>query len=124
LAQYLHDEQKKVLDLWAELQRVRRQFSELKEQTEKELEQQRREFNRILKSLRTMGGGEIPASGMDFQSGGKTINTDTLIIEFIRRLRERSGKYIPDLDLLNKMQPDGGGGEFSPELYKELIKKY
>lgn len=120
MAQYLNDEQKKVLDLWTELQRVRRQFAELKAETEKELEQQRQEFNRILRSLRSLGGGEVPEG---FQiGGGKIFNTDSLVIEIVRRLRERSGKYVPDLDLLNQIHTKSGE-EFNPELYNELIKK-
>ncbi|VDM48951.1 unnamed protein product [Toxocara canis] len=47
LAQYLSEEQKKMMDLWAELQQVRRQFDDYKEQTARELEHHRNEFARV-----------------------------------------------------------------------------
>lgn len=58
---------------------------------------------------------------------GTTINRDSLIVEIIRRIRERGngsgGSLTPDLDLLNKLRVGGEGAAFDPELYKELIKK-
>lgn len=51
LSQYLSDEQKKMLDLWTELQRVRKQFADMKEKTEKDLNDQRSDFNRVIRSL-------------------------------------------------------------------------
>lgn len=70
LTQYLSDEQKKMLDLWTELQRVRKQFSDLKRQTEewvpyftlslrrlckpknfRDLDNQRSEFTRTLRNV-------------------------------------------------------------------------
>lgn len=68
LAQYLSDEQKKMMDMWTELQRVRKQFAELKEQTERDLDTQRTEFNRVLRSVSnitrniSITGGDV--SGM------------------------------------------------------------
>lgn len=40
-----------MLDLWTELQRVRKQFADLRENTEKDLKQQRDEFNQIIRSI-------------------------------------------------------------------------
>lgn len=52
-----------MLDLWAELQRVRRQFQDLREQTERDLQTQRDEFNRTLRSIqgvtRAMSTGDV-----------------------------------------------------------------
>lgn len=39
------------MDLWTELQHVRRQFGEYKDQTERELENQRNEFARISRGV-------------------------------------------------------------------------
>lgn len=46
-----------MLDLLTELQRVRRQFADLKEQTEQELHQQRQQFNKIVRNLRSVAEG-------------------------------------------------------------------
>lgn len=51
MSQYLSDEQQKMLDLWTELQRVRKQFVDLKESTEKDLKDQRNDFNQIIRSI-------------------------------------------------------------------------
>lgn len=51
LAQYLTDEQKKMMELWNEIQRVRRQFEDLKTSTERDLESQKTEFNRAMRSV-------------------------------------------------------------------------
>lgn len=51
LAQYLGEEQRKMVDLWAELQRVRKQCSEYKEQTERDLENQRNEFIKVMRHV-------------------------------------------------------------------------
>lgn len=40
-----------MMDLWTELQRVRRQLLEHKEQTEHDLENQRNEFTRIFRNV-------------------------------------------------------------------------
>lgn len=117
----MSDEQKKVLDLWAELQRVRRQFADLKEQTEQELHQQRQEFNRIVRNLRAVVEG-----GEALGTGGTAINSDSLIIEIIRRIKDRGGaggKNVLDLEFLTKLRGTGEGATFDPELYKELTKK-
>lgn len=51
LAQYLSEEQKRMMDLWAELQQVRRQFAEYRDQTARDLENQRNEFARVTRSV-------------------------------------------------------------------------
>lgn len=53
LAYYLNAEQRKMVDLWEELQRVRRQFADYKEQTERDLENQK---NEVAKVTRSVGG--------------------------------------------------------------------
>lgn len=40
-----------MMDLWTELQRVRKQFVELKEQTVHDLENQRNEFIKVVRSV-------------------------------------------------------------------------
>lgn len=125
LAQYLSDEQKKMLDLWHELQRVRKQFADLKVQTEEDLEKQRADFNRIFRSLQ----GLTKSSSGDFLIGGgaggtNTYNLDTFIQETIRRYGGRSAgaPYATDLELLallkNKSTTEDTG------LHDELMKKY
>lgn len=45
------EEQRKMMELWAELQRVRKQCSEYKEQTERDLENQRNEFIKVMRHV-------------------------------------------------------------------------
>uniref|UniRef100_A0A915AMK6 IF rod domain-containing protein n=1 Tax=Parascaris univalens TaxID=6257 RepID=A0A915AMK6_PARUN len=51
LAQYLSEEQKKMMDLWTELQQVRRQCADYKDQTVRDLEQQRNEFVKVMRNI-------------------------------------------------------------------------
>lgn len=51
LTQYFSEEQKKMMDLWTELQQVRRQFTKHREQTEHDLENQRNEFTRLIRNV-------------------------------------------------------------------------
>ncbi|KAK6009063.1 M protein repeat protein [Ostertagia ostertagi] len=150
LAQYLSDEQKKMMDMWTELQRVRKQFAELKDQTERDLDTQRNEFNRVLRNVSnitrtiSVGGG---AGGVD-QAGGvsgpslanlltdllSTRDThhattyDTTIIEAVKRYRDRAaaGDGGGDRALLEELKAirGTGGSEGDAELQKELMLKY
>ena len=49
------------MDLWTELQKVRKQFNDLKDQTEQDLGQQKSDFNRVIRNItnvtHTIGGG-------------------------------------------------------------------
>ncbi|CAK5128259.1 unnamed protein product [Meloidogyne enterolobii] len=113
LTEYLRDEQKKVLDVWTELKRVRRQFVDLREQTERELDNQKEEITRLLKNIRINGieGG-----------GGKVFTDEKIIFEIIRRIKDgKGGREIFDYD--GKIKTESGE-EINSELYKELIKKY
>lgn len=115
MAQYLSDEQKKMLDLWTELQRVRKQFADLKTQTEEDLEKQRNDFARVFRSLQGItrsGSGDVSfwfilfndhffQAGLFGGGGSTTYNVDTLIQETIRRFGGgRGGPYATDLELL------------------------
>lgn len=40
-----------MMDLWAELQQVRRQCAEYKEQTERDLENQKNEFIKVMRNV-------------------------------------------------------------------------
>ncbi|CAD5215840.1 unnamed protein product [Bursaphelenchus okinawaensis] len=134
LAQYLSDEQKKMLDLWTELQRVRKQFSQLKHQTEEDLENQKREFTKIFKNIqnfsRGVGGPEALTSSFHLGGGdglgGTTYNLDSVIQETIRRVNNRGGTspYIADLDLLARLRKGVENKDDNTELYNELMKKY
>jgi hypothetical protein len=123
LAQYLSDEQKKMLDLWTELQRVRKQFHDLKAQTEADLEQQRRDFAQIFRSIQ---GITRSASGADgFLAGGNTTyNLDSVIQETIRRYGGRSGAapYATDLELLSLLKNKSSSED--TEIQNELMTKY
>ncbi|VDM42822.1 unnamed protein product [Toxocara canis] len=113
LAQYLSEEQRKMMDLWAELQQVRRQCSEYKDQTERDLENQK---NELLKVVRSVGGVarqlNLSAEGGGFQSllsetsseSGVVINQDTVLAEAIRRFREQqSASSKGDVELQNEL---------------------
>lgn len=136
LTQYLSDEQKKMLDLWVELQRVRKQFNELKVKTEQELDSQKNEFNRMYRNLqgltRTLSDGNIHQTfyggtgGGGGDGGANVYNHDSVLIETIKRIRDAgrpSGGLTLDVDLLNQLR---GGNKPSDdtELLNELMKKY
>ncbi|VDK40489.1 unnamed protein product [Cylicostephanus goldi] len=145
LAQYLSDEQKKMMDMWTELQRVRKQFADLKEQTERDLDSQRNEFNRVLRSVSNItrninitggDGGSAGVSGpslaallTDLISGGShTATYDSTIIEAVKRYRDRTGgaDAAADRSLLEELKQirGTGGSEGDAELQKELMLKY
>jgi regulator of replication initiation timing len=121
------------LDLWTELQRLRRQFKGLKDETENELEKQRQDFNRVVRSVRTMGDGLDGVGGGGFigggiGGGGGTTNIDSRLIEIINRRTGVGGGGGPMFDLVDfinrlKIGGDDGKGADS-ELYKDLIKKW
>lgn len=134
LAQYLSDEQKKMLDVWVELQRVRKQFNELKVKTENELDTQRNEFSRMYRNIqgmtRTLSDGNIHQTFINGTGGGgeggNIYNHDSVLIETIRRIRDAgrqpSAGLTLDVDLLNQLR--GGRTSDDSELLNELMKKY
>ncbi|VDP16328.1 unnamed protein product [Onchocerca flexuosa] len=136
LAQYLSEEQKKMMDLWAELQRVRRQLTQHREQTEHDLENQRNEFTRIIRNVGgltrqlNLVGVEGGYSGIkepllveSGRGGGETITQDTVLIEAIKRIRE-SQKNVnqPGLQVFDQLKLTSAAGD--ADLYNELMKKY
>ncbi|VDN21719.1 unnamed protein product [Gongylonema pulchrum] len=138
LAQYLSDEQKKMMDLWTELQRVRKQLMEHKEQTQHDLENQRNEFIRV---IRNVGGltRQLNLTGVEGTYGGVTeplliesgragvgsgtISQDKVLIEAIRRIREsQQTAGQPELQLLSDLRlASAAAGD--GDLYNELMKK-
>ncbi|VDM37924.1 unnamed protein product [Toxocara canis] len=105
LAQYLSEEQKKMMDLWAELQQVRRQFAEYKDQTERELESQRNEFAKI---SRGVGGFARQLNISSYEGSETVLNEDSVLVDAVRRFREQQAL------------PAGA----SAEDYNALMKKY
>ncbi|KHN72821.1 Spindle- and centromere-associated protein [Toxocara canis] len=120
LAQYLSEEQKKMMDLWAELQQVRRQFAEYKDQTERELESQRNEFAKISRgvggfarqiNISSYEGSEtvLNEDSVLVDAGSETVlNEDSVLVDAVRRFREQQAL------------PAGA----SAEDYNALMKKY
>lgn len=47
----MNEEQRKMMELWSELQRIRKQCSEYREQTERDLENQRNEFIKVIRHV-------------------------------------------------------------------------
>lgn len=113
LAQYLSEEQKKMMDLWVELQAVRKQCAEYKEQTERDLENQKNEFTKVMRNV----GGVARQLNLTVERGGahpfysetSSENGDIMIAEAVKRFRE---------------QQAGIPGTGDSELYSELLKKY
>ncbi|CAB3410336.1 unnamed protein product [Caenorhabditis bovis] len=141
LAQYLSDEQRKMLDLWTELQRVRKQFADLKSQTEEDLERQKSDFTRALRNVNTIsrninlvGGDGLSggAGGIAFDDGEGNVtrtsnNYEKVLIETIRKVAGTGSSASNNLELLEELRRVRGGGgssEGDAELHKELIKKY
>ncbi|VDM99286.1 unnamed protein product [Thelazia callipaeda] len=135
LVQYLSDEQKKMMDLWAELQRVRKQLSEHKEQTEHDLENQRNEFIRVIRNvgglakLLNLGGVQSGHGGIsepllieNGRGGSESISQDSILIEAINRIREsQRHSSQPNLQLPSQFKLAGAvAGDV--DLYNELMK--
>uniref|UniRef100_A0A183V5X7 Spindle-and centromere-associated protein n=1 Tax=Toxocara canis TaxID=6265 RepID=A0A183V5X7_TOXCA len=106
LAQYLSEEQKKMMDLWAELQQVRRQCADFKDQTERDLENQR---NELAKVMRNVGGVARHLNLSVFEQsteGGTVINQDAVLMEALKRFREQqaipAGASVEDYNALMK----------------------
>ncbi|KHN82364.1 Spindle- and centromere-associated protein [Toxocara canis] len=101
LAQYLSEEQKKMMDLWAELQQVRRQFAEYRDQTARELENQRNEFARV---TRNVGGVVRRLSITKIDESGQS--ADNELAEAIKRFSEQyallAGTSTDDYNALMK----------------------
>ncbi|CAJ0954033.1 unnamed protein product, partial [Mesorhabditis belari] len=114
LSQYLSDEQQKMLDLWTELQRVRKQFNDLKDQTQRDLDNQRAEFNRVIRGIDGVATG-----------GGSTFNHELTVIEAVKRMRGGGdGDLKAYLDELRGQRGYTGSSEGDAELHKELMQKY
>ncbi|UMM41579.1 hypothetical protein L5515_017779 [Caenorhabditis briggsae] len=137
LAQYLSDEQRKMLDLWTELQRVRKQFSDLKVQTEEDLDKQKTEFTRALRNVSsisrnaTFTGGAGDSLGLFGLDDGSDVNRTTnnyekVLIETVKRMNTRKAGGASSAELLEELRKIRGGGssEGDAELHKELMTKY
>uniref|UniRef100_A0A915AQ06 227 kDa spindle-and centromere-associated protein n=1 Tax=Parascaris univalens TaxID=6257 RepID=A0A915AQ06_PARUN len=118
LEQYLNEEQKKMMDLWTELQQVRRQCSEYKDQTERDLENQRNEFLKVMRSvggvarqlnLSAEGGGFHSLLSENSSESGAVINHDTVLVEAMKRFYDQQAAPFKSVDI---------------GLHDELIKKY
>uniref|UniRef100_A0A915BWD1 Spindle-and centromere-associated protein n=4 Tax=Parascaris univalens TaxID=6257 RepID=A0A915BWD1_PARUN len=110
LAQYLSDEQRKMMDLWAELQQVRRQCAEYKEQTERDLENQKNEFIKVMRSVSGIARQiSIASERPIFSESNETCAVqDTVLLEALKRFREQ--QQAPMLG--------------DAELQTELMRKY
>uniref|UniRef100_A0A1I7SZH8 Lin-5 n=1 Tax=Caenorhabditis tropicalis TaxID=1561998 RepID=A0A1I7SZH8_9PELO len=137
LAQYLSDEQRKMLDLWTELQRVRKQFSDLKVQTEEDLDKQKSEFTRALRNVSSMSrnvtfnGGAGDSLGLYGLDDGNEVNRTTnnyekVLIETVKRMNSGGAGGASSAELLEELRKIRGGGssEGDAELHKELMTKY
>ncbi|MFH4974626.1 hypothetical protein AB6A40_001335 [Gnathostoma spinigerum] len=128
LAQYLSEEQKKMMDLWTELQRVRRQFAELRDQTATDLENQRTEFMKVVRNVggisrhlvQDYAGGAAPLI-IQTGPGGSTTTQDSVLIEAIKRFRDTKETGPAGEQLTQELRVTGAGDS---ELYNELMKKY
>ncbi|KAF1747876.1 hypothetical protein GCK72_024342 [Caenorhabditis remanei] len=137
LAQYLSDEQRKMLDLWTELQRVRKQFSDLKVQTEEDLDKQKSEFTRALRNVSNMSrnvtftggaGDSLGLYGLDDSNdvNRTTNNYEKVLIETVKRMNTGGAGGASSAELLEELRKIRGGGssEGDAELHKELMTKY
>ncbi|VDM43445.1 unnamed protein product [Toxocara canis] len=143
LAQYLSEEQKKMMDLWTELQRVRKQLAEHKQQTVHDLENQRNEFIKVVRSitgvtqqlnLPGVAGHPGPTQPVLFglsdvgggsAAGGTTINHDAVLYEAIRRFRDSqktAGPSTAATTLINEFKL--GSAATDSDINAELMKKY
>ncbi|VDM10852.1 unnamed protein product, partial [Wuchereria bancrofti] len=136
LTRYLSDEQRKMMELWSELQRVRKQCSEYREQTERDLENQRNEFIKVIRHVSGLVRGLNVESGThtllsDLSSeSGVDITQDTILIEAVKRFhdsqqqqQQQQQQAVPVIgpELINELRlarsEDAG-------LHDELMRKY
>uniref|UniRef100_A0AC35U797 Major antigen n=1 Tax=Rhabditophanes sp. KR3021 TaxID=114890 RepID=A0AC35U797_9BILA len=155
LAQAYSEEQQKNLDMTVELKKVRKQLSEEREKSERELEDQRIEFQRTVRQIQTCGrngeptilnniaipgggglhglsaglmdGGNLSGAGLGVggNAASNFLGNDTVLIEMIKRMRDRGDagdRLQTDLSFLNQLRSGSGSGD--AELYNELMKKY
>ncbi|VDM41511.1 unnamed protein product [Toxocara canis] len=87
LAYYLNAEQRKMMDVMEELQRVRRQFADYKEQTERDLENQK---NEVAKVTRNAASGTHRLS----EHGDVGLSQDVIISEALQRFREQQAAPV------------------------------
>ncbi|MCP9262100.1 Spindle-and centromere-associated protein [Dirofilaria immitis] len=129
LTRYLGEEQRKMMELWSELQRVRKQCAEYREQTERDLENQRNEFIKVIrhvsgivKGLNIEGGTHTLLSDLSSESG-IDITQDTVLIEAVKRFHESQQQAAPVIgpELITELRlartEDAG-------LHDELMRKY
>ncbi|VBB30886.1 unnamed protein product, partial [Acanthocheilonema viteae] len=129
LTRYLNEEQRKMMELWSELQRVRKQCSEYREQTERDLENQRNEFIKVIRHVSGLVRGLNVESGThtilsDLSSeSGVDITQDTVLIEAVKRFHDSQQQAVPVIgpELITELRlarsEDAG-------LHDELMRKY
>ncbi|CAG9533734.1 unnamed protein product [Cercopithifilaria johnstoni] len=129
LTRYLNEEQRKMMELWSELQRVRKQCSEYREQTEHDLENQRNEFIKVIRHVSGLVRGLNVESGThtllsDLSSeSGVDITQDTVLIEAVKRFHDSQQQAAPVIgpELITELRlarsEDAG-------LHDELLRKY
>ncbi|VDN08150.1 unnamed protein product [Thelazia callipaeda] len=133
ITQYLGEEQHKIMELRSELQRVRKQCAEYREQTERDLENQRNEFIKVIRHVSSLvkginveneGGTHTHSLLSDFSSeSGIEMTQDTVLIEAVKRFHETQAplglgigpELITELRLARS--EDAG-------LHTELMRKY
>ncbi|VDK52508.1 unnamed protein product [Gongylonema pulchrum] len=118
-----------MMELWAELQRVRKQCSEYKEQTERDLENQRNEFIKVMRHVSAIVRGLNIENGShsllsDFSSeSGVDVTHDTVLFEAVKRFQESQQQAAPGIapELITELRlarsEDAG-------LHSELMRKY
>uniref|UniRef100_A0A915PN85 Major antigen n=1 Tax=Setaria digitata TaxID=48799 RepID=A0A915PN85_9BILA len=129
LTRYLGEEQRKMMDLWSELQRVRKQCAEYREQTERDLENQRNEFIKVIRhvggivrGLNVESGTHTLLSDLSSESGIDTTQ-DMVLIEAVKRFHETQQQTAPVIgpELISELRlartEDAG-------LHDELMRKY
>uniref|UniRef100_A0A8R1TKV1 Major antigen n=1 Tax=Onchocerca volvulus TaxID=6282 RepID=A0A8R1TKV1_ONCVO len=126
---FLGEEQRKMMELWSELQRVRKQCAEYREQTERDLENQRNEFIKVIRhvsgivrGLNIENGTHTLLSDLSSESGVE-ITQDTVLIEAVKRFHESQQQTAPVIgpELITELRlartEDAG-------LHDELMRKY
>lgn len=129
LARYLNEEQRKMMELWSELQRVRKQCSEYREQTERDLENQRNEFIKVIRHVSGLvrgfnveNGTHTLLSDLSSESGIDTTQ-DSVLIEAVKRFHDSQQQAVPVIgpELITELRlarsEDAG-------LHDELMRKY
>ncbi|CAI4225555.1 unnamed protein product [Auanema sp. JU1783] len=126
LTQYLSDEQQKMMDLWTDLQKVRKQFASLKQQTESDLEDQKVEIRHMIQNISNAAGFDNAKRIAYGENINSSTNIDINVMEMLRGLSRGNNSQDKEflLEHLKKITNVSDSEEITAEMYNGLVSRY